>query len=453
MATDIVQSLFGVTPEMYQQRQATAADERALAIAQLNPMQRAEFNIGRSAYQLAGALGGPDPGLQMISARNALARRIDFNDPASIQAGVRSLTQAGDTQGAMMLADTARKALESGALVQQRTAERMTPEQRNALAYAASMGEPGSEQFKLAYQAKFEQLTSKEGQGKTPEQRNAEAFAATKGSVGTPEYATAFQAKFEELIAKKPTANIKEVGVAVGSSLPVYLDVNNNQQFVFATDAEGKQVRKPYVGGVDRTTAKVSATSQSVQEGEFSKQLGREQAKRYSDSVTSRDTAISAINTFNELSKLDDQGLISGAFASNRVGVGNLFSTLGLLSGADAAKLATSERYQKVAGDAVLAAIGGKLGGQISEGDRKFVERIVPQLENSPAARRELINYMLAKNRAVADEATRLIDFAETKRTLNGFVPSIPLSAPTSGIRGLTDEELKRRYTEAQGKK
>jgi hypothetical protein len=168
MATDIVQSLFGVTPEMYQQRQAAAADERALALAQLTPMQRAEFNIGRGAYQLAGALGGPDPQLQMISARNALAKQIDFNDPASIQAGVKSLTQAGDTQGAMMLADTARKALESGALVQQRGAERMTPEQRNAMAYAAGLGlRPGTEEYRTAYLAKFEELTAKAGRTET----------------------------------------------------------------------------------------------------------------------------------------------------------------------------------------------------------------------------------------------------------------------------------------------
>ena len=123
MATDIVQSLFGVTPEMYQQRQAAAADERALALAQLTPMQRAEFNIARGAYGLAGALGGPDPQLQMISARNALAKQIDFNDPASIQAGVQSLTQAGDTMGAMMLADTARKALLGSQQIRKATVE------------------------------------------------------------------------------------------------------------------------------------------------------------------------------------------------------------------------------------------------------------------------------------------------------------------------------------------
>lgn len=110
MATDIVQSLFGVTPELYQQQQAAAADKRALAIAQLDPMQRAEFNIGRSAYQLAGALGGTDPELARISARQALAGQINFNDPASIERGVRSLQQSGDIQGAMMLMQTSDEA-------------------------------------------------------------------------------------------------------------------------------------------------------------------------------------------------------------------------------------------------------------------------------------------------------------------------------------------------------
>ena len=457
MATDIVQSLFGVTPEMYQQQQAAAADERALALARLNPMQRAEFNIARGAYGLAGALGGTDPQLQMISARNALAKQIDFNDPASIQAGVQSLAQAGDTQGAMMLADTARKALESGALVQQRKAERMTPEQRNALAYAATMGEPGSEQFKLAYQAKLEQLTSKEGQGKTPEQRNAEAFAATKGDVGSPAYATAFQAKFEELIAKKPTANIKEVGVAVGSNLPVYLDVNNNQQFVFATDAEGKQVRKPYVGGVDRTTAKVSASVTSKGETKFTEKLAELDAKRVDEALTLRENATAALNTFNALSKLDDQGLISGTFATGRVGATNLLNTLGLIGDTDVGKLARSENYQKIAGDAILATLGGKLGAGFSNEDRKFIQGLVPQLENSPAARRQLIDFMLRKNQAIVNETTRLETYARDKLGLKGYVPSIPLprTTPTSGgaLSGLTDEELKRRYNEAQGKK
>jgi hypothetical protein len=120
MATDIVQSLFGVTPEMYQQRQAAAADKRALALAQLDPMQRAEFNIGRSAYQLAGALGGPDPELQRISARQSIAQQIDFNDPASIQQAMTTLQRSGDIAGAMQLMQVADQATQRQALSAER---------------------------------------------------------------------------------------------------------------------------------------------------------------------------------------------------------------------------------------------------------------------------------------------------------------------------------------------
>lgn len=131
---DIVPTLFGLTPEMYQQRQAAAADERALAIAQLNPMQRAEFNIGRGAYQLAGALGGQDPELARISLRQSVASQLDLNDPASVQNARTQLAQARDAAGLMQLDAVIRQARESGALVGQREA-----------AAAASLAQAGRE--------------------------------------------------------------------------------------------------------------------------------------------------------------------------------------------------------------------------------------------------------------------------------------------------------------------
>lgn len=119
---DIVQSLFGVTPELYQQAQAQRAAEQALQYAKLDPFQQANYAIGRGAYQLAGALGGTDPQLQMISTRNSIARQINYNDPESIMQGVQRLTQAGDTVGAMQLADVARKMESEMAQRQQRQA-------------------------------------------------------------------------------------------------------------------------------------------------------------------------------------------------------------------------------------------------------------------------------------------------------------------------------------------
>jgi len=104
MATDIVGSLFGVTPEMLQQRQFEMADRQAQEYAQMSPLQRASYGLARGGYQLAGALGGEDPQLRMVSTRNAIARQIDPTDPQSMMRGIQALQQAGDQVGAMQLA-------------------------------------------------------------------------------------------------------------------------------------------------------------------------------------------------------------------------------------------------------------------------------------------------------------------------------------------------------------
>jgi hypothetical protein len=124
---EIVQSLFGITPDMYQQSQQAMADKQALQYAQLTPFQQANFAISRGANMLGGAigrgLGGEDPELARITARQQISKQINYADPASIARGVEMLSAAGDTQGAMMLADVGRKAESEKALATQRLAQ------------------------------------------------------------------------------------------------------------------------------------------------------------------------------------------------------------------------------------------------------------------------------------------------------------------------------------------
>lgn len=94
MATDIVPSLFGITPESYQRAQQQAAADRAIAFAQLDPLAQASYGLGMGAFQLGRALGGEDPQLRMISNRNAIARQIDPTDPNSMRMGIQALQQA-----------------------------------------------------------------------------------------------------------------------------------------------------------------------------------------------------------------------------------------------------------------------------------------------------------------------------------------------------------------------
>jgi hypothetical protein len=124
---EIVQSLFGVTPEMYQQSQQARADQQALQYAKLSPFEQANYAIGRGANMLGGAvargLGGEDPELARITMRQQISGQINYADPNSIAKGVQMLQQAGDGQGAMMLADVYRKAQSESALAAQRTAQ------------------------------------------------------------------------------------------------------------------------------------------------------------------------------------------------------------------------------------------------------------------------------------------------------------------------------------------
>jgi hypothetical protein len=446
---EIVQSLFGVTPESYRQAQQDRMDAQALQYARLDPFQQANYAIGRGASGLAGAiggaLGGQDPELQRITRAQQIAGQIDFNSDDSMKQGILALNNAGDPQSAMQLQQIL--------LSQQAKRASIYKDESAGKASLAAAGRerlqgiPNDIQLAREISSLQEQISQFTALPASPERDQALRLASGQ------------LAELQRLTTKageKPVApNIKEVGTAVASGKAVYTyqTADGVQQITFETDADGKQVMKPYVGPVDRTTAKVSATATGAQQDDFAKVLNKKQGEAYSNAINLRDSAIIAVKTFNTLGQLDEQGLISGTFATGRVGATNLLTTLGLVTPANAATLARSENYQKVAGDAILAAIGGKLGAQISDSDRKFIERLVPQLENSAAARRQLIDFMRNKNAELITASNELIDYAETKKTLSGYKPKIPLPKSSAGTYSdLSDDELDRRIKAAQKK-
>ena len=123
---DIVAGLFGLTPEMYGQQQRSSALSEGIQLAQLDPAARGQAMIYAGARglgnALGGALGAEDPQLKLISARNSIAQQIDQTNPESILKGAQMLSQMGDQQGAMVLAQYARQAQGEMAQTQQRKA-------------------------------------------------------------------------------------------------------------------------------------------------------------------------------------------------------------------------------------------------------------------------------------------------------------------------------------------
>jgi len=256
MATDIVGSLFGVSPEMYQEERNRQGMSDAIAMARLDPMQYANAAIqagaGRAAGGFAGLMGVEDPQMRLISQRNALAKQIDMNDPESIMRGAQMAAQSGDTVAASTLANYARKASSDLALIQQRTAEKMTTEQRNALAFAASVGRPGSPEFNRAYQDKFTELTTKP-EATSTEMRNAAAIAGAEFPVGSLQYTERYKSELARLTAKTPEKDLR-----FGVDRESYAEEKFSKPFAQLTPEQKATVNR-YIEGEKSTIAEKSA--------------------------------------------------------------------------------------------------------------------------------------------------------------------------------------------------
>lgn len=452
MAENIVAGLFGLNPQMYGEQQRVGALNEGIALAQLDPAARGAAMTYAGARGLGGAIAGAmgieDPQLKLISARQQVLGQVDQTNPESILQGAQMLAQAGDQQGAFALAEYARKAKSEIALAQQRTEEKRTPEVRNALAYAGTVGDFGSPEFNRAYQQKLVELTSKEKpEATSAEMKNASAIASLEGPVGSPAYNTKYASELQRLTTKaEGRPLIKEIGVAANTREPVYTyqEGNNAPQQITYKTVDGKQMMVPYTGGVDRTTA-TSKTEVKLPEGEseFVKQLAKEDAQELSKARGTSKAAAEELKSLQKLQELNQQQLVSGSFATNRVGVLNLLNTLGMTSGKDTQTLANSEQYSKVTGDLLLDKIK-KLGTQPSSTDREFIAKILPQLENSAAARQELINYLANRASEVVLEVRAMDTYARKNRGLGGYVPSIPLAGQPLDVSTMSTEQLQK---------
>jgi hypothetical protein len=97
--------------------------------------------------------------------------------------------------------------------------------------------------------------------------------------------------------------------------------------------------------------------------------------------------------------------------------------------------------------------LGGKLGSGFSNDDRKFIIGLVPQLENSLKARRQLVNFMTQKNKKIVTEADNLETYARANDGLKGYKSTLVFSSPASSssqYSGLSNDELEARIKRAQ---
>jgi hypothetical protein len=243
---------------------------------------------------------------------------------------------------------------------------------------------------------------------------------------------------------KTVAPNIKEVGVAETTREPVYLDVNNDTQFIYKKNPEGKQVRVPFTGGVDRTTAKVSASATSKGADEGSKTIAELGAKRVDAANVSASKAIEQAGLLQELLKTPQP--ISGSGAPARVGALRVFSTFGLTSSKDDEALGNADKFNALAGERVISFIKA-LGSNPTDTDREFARTIGPALEKGTKTNTDLINFLLERSRKVVKDASALETyFYDNNYSLRGYKSPFltDLETPKSKASDLTTEQLQR---------
>lgn len=400
---EIVNSLFGVTPESLLADREAKLQAQALQYAQLDPFQQASMGIYSGANKLAsavgGMLGGQDPELMRIQQRQQMLQGLDLSNPDSLKQGIQTAMQNKDYQLVSELTNRYQQSAKAG-LEARKTESEITKNLREKAA-----ADP------------VQQL------------------------LRTGKYTIPSMADYER------SGNIADL-VPIDPNEPTTLS-ETAEGIYLVSKKTGEKIAR--IGSAPERGNKVNVSVDAKGEAEFTKELGKLDAKKVAEATTLRDTAVSSLNSLNKLATLPANDLISGQFATGRVGATNLLSTLGLASPSDTKKLATSQEYQKTAGDVILQTLGGKLGAGFSNADREFIAGLVPQLETNPEARRNLIKFMQGKNQDIVKETTRLETYARQNKGLSGFTPSIPLSVtPTGQYSGLSDAELAARIERAK---
>jgi hypothetical protein len=141
----------------YMQKRQGDMRARAMAFAQLSPMQQADYGFYRGGQQLGdalgGALGGQDPQLQLITQRQRLLSQLDRSDPESYKKIALQAQQTGDSELATLISEAGRKLELDTSLIKQRNREAKGAEPIEQIIRSGKYTPASVEAYKVA--AKF----------------------------------------------------------------------------------------------------------------------------------------------------------------------------------------------------------------------------------------------------------------------------------------------------------
>jgi hypothetical protein len=440
MASEIL-GLF-TTPEQYQLAQQQAQQAQAIQYANLDPMARANYGTFLAGQQLGGAiggaLGGQDPQLKMISQRQQLASQLDPSDPQSYMKVAQLAAQSGDQQFATAIADAGRQA---AVQVAQANKERqlavpvdiqkaqMIPQIQDAIdQYKALPVSPERDRTIKLLENQLRVLLPEQKVEKTPDalqvaRRVAEIKTQLSPDTGValpPQVRAGLEAELGNL-EKKEKTNIIDVGVAAKTREVVYFDKDTNEQFVMKPNPTNPNqlIRAPYSGGIDKTTASVTATASSKQAAGIN-QNKLDLAKSVEESAFSASDRISLAQSLRELSPK----AFTGFAADAKLSASKVASAFGIPTKGGT----ESEIIDQILGQMTIGS-AGQLKGALSDKDVLFLKKTI-------GTRGLSVNTLLF----VADEIERL---AVQDRNLNKRINEVTKSGGNLNEVNFEEEKSK----------
>jgi hypothetical protein len=438
MASTDILGLF-TSPEQYQQQQDLMMQRQAAELAQLDPYSSIRYGAIRAGQQfgrgLAGILGAEDPQLRMISTRQSALQGINLNDPESIFTAARQLADAGDQQGALMLADYGRKAASEVALAQQRSrAERAaaTPKELQIAAAKADLQQrirqlqalPESEERNVALQNATDMLSnlaaSVKTEGLVREQQIARDLALEAGAEGTPDYNTAYRKALKDLTNKESQQKLGEFERVLNARYPdtpenaekraVLMDQFLTSEITGRKAGKGTQID---LGGIRVDTSKAGEAA--------GKQIGVELVD-----VKGKESALDSIAEAKNMLK---QGIYAGAYGPTKQFVAK-YTGVGSPD-----KVANTETFLAFIGETVVPRLK-EFGGNDSEQELAYLNRIMGgDTSVEPKTLERILNQAEIKIKRGIERLRRQAESGEKKQPLTSTLPppetpAAPAAAP-----------------------
>jgi hypothetical protein len=474
---NIVEGLFGLTPDMYERQQYQQDLKRGYELAQLSPGAAAQAGLQASVGQLgrgfAGAMGIEDPQLQRITQQSELLKGLDLRDPKSLEAAAIEANRTGNTQLAFKLLELSDNA--------QIRAQQMQTQRQTSLAQlvAQQAYRSGTPERPQVLDVQEQQQMADQG---TPMPENIAAVAPSYDirrvapqlqALGAPGLAQLTAGLTAQKAMRPETVSIKEgetlytvpteegqgyKAIATGGEKPRPFtgELANAANILYRTDDPAKIFARFGQAGLDAVEARavkmveakrpvtnISApVSVSMQRG-----FGDDLTETITANLRAGRVAGSTLGTVQSMKALIDEGTRTGFGAETMVQLaraGQLFDPNFKVSG-----VAGAEAFQAFSNSVILPEVK-KLGANPTDTDLKFIVQGSPNLSKSPQGNLILLDTLELKlkreqdlskfsNQWLAQNANTvknnpIVAQTQFNDAFNNYVDASPLYKPQADI-------------------